>query len=133
MNFNDVEKIVEELKILYPNVYFKIDYIQEDDNYAVNLSDAKVAHSDEFNIFIGKKLVDAFQNGEDFNVFFCYDSQLEEEITIKKIDFISNLIVPEINNYIFFNVKYNNTKNIKSSLNENLVSINSINQNSLAA
>ena len=114
MNFNDVEKIVEELKILYPNVYFKIDYIQEDDNYAVNLSDAKVAHSDEFNIFIGKKLVDAFQNGEDFNVFFCYDSQLEEEITIKKIDFISNLIVPEINNYIFFNVKYNNTKNIKN-------------------
>lgn len=133
MNFNDVEKIVEELKILYPNVYFKIDYIQEDDNYAVNLSDAKVAHSDEFNIFIGKKLVDAFQNGEDFNVFFCYDSQLEEEITIKKIAFISNLIIPEVNNYTFFNIKYNNTKNIKNSLSENLASINSINQNSLAA
>ena len=165
MNYNNLQKIVIELKEKYKNVYFDIEYSKEDDFYSVNISDATIAHNNEFKEFIGKKMYETYQTGEKFNAFFYYDSQLEEKM--KKIDNISSVVLPELNNYIkntnyqfykkkslvkkyfttvseisssnFLDLKNDSTKNIKyqfcqkESLIKDSISINSINQNSLAA
>lgn len=147
MKLYDVEKIVKELEALYPEVYFKIKYIEDEDNYMVSLSDAEVAHSDKFNLFIGEKMIEAYQNDKTFNAFFCYDSLLENEMIIKKIEFISNItlkvnecissdekgycldnkitedfinVVQKTNEYTFFNEK-TKIENIPHYLSSNMV------------
>lgn len=134
MILNDVKKIVDELKELYPTVYFKIEYSEEDDLYGVTINDAKVAHSDDFNLLVGEKLVETVQAGDIFNAYFCYDSELEDEITLKKINFISNTSTTEINEYNFFDTEYSYVKNTKYSQDKNLTENSiTITQNLLAA
>lgn len=98
MNCKNLEKILEELRKKYQNVYFENESSDEDDFYSVNVSDATVAHSNEFKEFIGKKICEASQRGEKFNAFFCYDSQFEEKM--KNINYISSMFLPELNVYM---------------------------------
>lgn len=80
MECRDIEKIVDELKIIYPNVCFEIEYVEEDDDYFINMSNAEIEDTQEFKEFASGKIQEVLKRGEDVNFYFYYDCELEEKV-----------------------------------------------------